>query len=362
MVTIDGLVILANIDTMVLDLRAELHNQGINLLKDVKIKDHTKDILITCPIHKNGQERDPSCGISKTTVIRNGKQYQAGTVHCFTCGYTADFFEFVSYCLGSTDRNYGRRYILQKYNTMAIEERPTIHLNFDRECKDSLPYSYMDESILDNYRYTCDYLFQRKFELSTILFYEYGYNPTRDTITIPVRDHKGGLVFVKQRFIDPPPGTNKYLNQSGIPKQHILYGFYQVLQLIRSIENGTCQNKKLEENYKKYGVILTEGEFNAAYLFQNGYPAVSLLGRILFEDRSRKRILQKELLLRYGIRDLVIWMDFDTPGLEAREKIIKQTYKDFRVRIPNQEDFSMYNDANDFTPEDLDRVKFIDPL
>ena len=359
MVTIDGLVILSDIDKMVLDLKFELHRQGINLLNDVKNKDYAKDVLVTCPVHNNGQERNPSCGISKKDVVRNGKLYPTGTVHCFTCGYTADFFEFVARCFGSTDRGYGKRYILQKYNTMAIEERPSIPLNFQREAKGATPYKYIDENILNDYKYVCDYLPQRKFEDRTIYFYEYGYNPAKDTITIPIRDHKGGLVFVKQRFIDPPPNMGKYLNQSGIPKQHILYGFWNVLQLIQSIQNGTCSNKKLEENYRKYGIILTEGEFNASYLFQEGYPAVSLLGRILFEDKTRKHILQKELLLRYGIRDLVVWMDLDEPGLEARTNIINQTYKDFRVRVPNQEKFPQYNDANDFTPEDLDQVVFL---
>ena len=38
MVIIDSQVILANMDTMVLDLQAELHNQGINLLKMLKLR------------------------------------------------------------------------------------------------------------------------------------------------------------------------------------------------------------------------------------------------------------------------------------------------------------------------------------
>lgn len=359
MVTLDGVVILSNIYSMIEDLKSDLNSQEINLLGAIKYREGQKDVMVSCPCHSNGQERNPSCGVSTVDITRNNKHYPAGTVYCFTCGYKADFFEFVSYCFGSTDRSVGKRHIIQKYNTMAIEERPSINLNFSRGSKKSLPYTYMDESILDSYRYTCDYLFQRQFEMPTILFYEYGYNPERDTITMPVRDHMGGLVFIKQRFIDPPPGMGKYLNMTGIPKQHILYGFWQVLQLIQAINEGTCTNKKLEENYRKYGLILTEGEFNASYLFQNGYPAVSLLGRILFEDRSKKNILQKELLLRYGIRDLVIWMDYDEYGLSARSNILKQTYKDFRVRIPNQEEFPQYNDANDFPPSVLDEVKFL---
>lgn len=356
MITLDGVVILADIYDMIQGLQFDLHAQGINLISDIKNRDTTKDVLITCPVHKSGQERKPSCGVSKIDVIRNGKQYPSGTVHCFTCGYTADFFEFVSYCFGTTQREFGKRYIIRKYNTMDISQRPDIKLNCERTKPGVMPYTYIDESILDNYRYTSDYLIQRKFDLNTILFYEYGVNKRDNTITMPVRDHKGGLVFVKQRLLNPPPGVDKYLNTAGVPKQYLLYGFYHVLKLIQSINNGTCSNKKLEENFKRYGITLTEGEFNASYLMQCGYPAISLLGRILFEDKTRKTIQQKELLLRYGIRQLMIWMDNDEPGQDAQKVIKLQTQSNFRISEPDYTLFPSLNDANDHTQEQIDII------
>jgi len=357
MLLLDGIVILANVDTIIEDLRSDLRSNNILKLEDTKSTNN--DLMCTCPHHANGQEHKPSCGVSLDVKVRNGKTYPAGTAHCFTCGYTADLFEFVAYCWGTTDRNYGKRYVLRKYNTMDIAQRPDIDLNFKRERIGASPYKYVDEFELDSYRYTSDYLYQRKFEDTTIEFYEYGLDIRNNAITLPVRDHKGGLVFIKKRYINPPPGMDKYMNESGIPKQYILYGFYQVLQLIKAINNGTCTNKKLEENYRKYGLFVTEGEFNASYLFQNGYPAVSLLGRILFEDRSKKRILQKELLLRYGIRDLVLWMDNDEPGKEAILSIYKQTSKQFRVLVPDFNQYPELNDANSFSPEQLDMQRFI---
>jgi hypothetical protein len=359
MVILDGIVILANIYDMLLDLRFDLNSQGISLLKDINYSVGKKDCQITCPVHKSGQESHPSCGVAVQDFIRNKKQYSAGTVFCFNCSYTADFFEFVSYCFGTTQRDFGKRYIIRKYNTMDIAQRPDIKLNCERSKPGVMPYKYIDESILDNYKYTSDYLIGRKFDLNTILCYGFGLNQLNNTITIPVRDHKDGLVFVKQRFINPPPGQDKYMNESGIPKQYILYGLNIIIKLIQAINNGTCQNKKLEENYKRYGVALTEGEFNAAYLVQCGYPAVSLLGRVLFEDKDRNTIQQFELLLRNGIRRLVIWTDLDESGKEAQKKIIKQTNGQFIVKVPNQDNFPQYNDANDFPLNDLDKVKFL---
>lgn len=360
MVILDNVVILSEVETIVESLQLDLRANDILLLKDIKNSSNAKDMMCTCPHHAMGMEHSPSCGISKVEKIRNGKQYPAGTVHCFTCGYTADLAEFTSKCFGSTDRNFGKRYILKKYNTMETNQRPDIKLNTSRE-RNTTSYKYLNELELDKYRYTSDYLYDRGFDDNTIEFYEYGLDINNNAITMPVRDHKGGLVFVKKRFINPPPGGEKYMNASGIPKQYILYGFYQILQLIQAINNGTCTNTKLMDNYKKYGLFLTEGEFNASYLFQNGYPAVSLLGRILFEDRSKKYTMQKELLLRYGIRDLVPWMDNDGPGQEAVVNIVGQTYKQFRVRIPDYSQFPGLNDANNFSPEQLDQQTFIVP-
>lgn len=358
MIQLDGVIILADVIDIISDLRIDLHLNGINLIADIKDRDSTKDVLITCPVHKEGQERKPSCGVSKAEVERNGRQYPAGMVHCFTCGYTADLFDFVSYCWGTTQRDYGKRYVIRKYNTMDIAQRPDIALNHSRPNKGMLPYKYIDESVLDNYRFTSDYLYSRKFNDNTIAFYEYGLNTRNNTITMPVRDHKGGLVFVKQRLINPPPGVDKYLNEKGVPKQYLLYGFYQMLQLIEAINNGTCQNKKLEDNYKRLGLILTEGEFNSSYLVQCGYPAVSLLGRILFEDKQRKSIQQKELLLRHGIRQLTPWMDFDQAGQEAQQKIVNQTFKEFRINQPDYTQFPELNDANDYDENQLDELTF----
>ena len=40
-----------------------------------KIKELPYDIMVSCPFHKDGQEKRASCGIRK----------EDGWVHCFTC-------------------------------------------------------------------------------------------------------------------------------------------------------------------------------------------------------------------------------------------------------------------------------------
>ena len=73
------------------ELKSQLALQGIYRFdKFIETENH---IQFNCPIHKGGQERKPSCGITKNRIITelgngNKKVTEAGTVHCFQCGYT----------------------------------------------------------------------------------------------------------------------------------------------------------------------------------------------------------------------------------------------------------------------------------
>ena len=70
-------------------LTEQLHQQGIEYLS--KVKDSGKNIQITYPVHNEGRERKPSCGI-----LKEGNKYtESGTVHCFTCNYNASLIEMI---------------------------------------------------------------------------------------------------------------------------------------------------------------------------------------------------------------------------------------------------------------------------
>lgn len=60
-----------------IDIIKELREQLV--LKDIylfnRIKELPEDIMVSCPFHKDGQEKKPSCGIRK----------KDGWTHCFTC-------------------------------------------------------------------------------------------------------------------------------------------------------------------------------------------------------------------------------------------------------------------------------------
>ena len=104
MITIWKTPIVATVEQVLKDLKLQLYGAG--LLKE--IKNTGSDLMCTCPFHANGKEHNPSCGVLLQQKVTKDKTYEAGTVHCYTCGYTADLPQFVAdtcfiYLLHSSD-------------------------------------------------------------------------------------------------------------------------------------------------------------------------------------------------------------------------------------------------------------------
>ena len=89
--------------------------------------------MITCPVHKNGQEHKPSCGLSIIDKYRGDKLIPGGTVHCFTCNYTATLTEFISNCFGYQDAGlFGNKWIKAQYNVALTAKTRHVDLNLSR--------------------------------------------------------------------------------------------------------------------------------------------------------------------------------------------------------------------------------------
>ena len=73
------------------------------ILHDIVDKERDKNVTITCPFHKNGAENKPSCHVFKE---EDDPKITYGTVHCFTCGYSASLPQFVADCFGE-DYSFG---------------------------------------------------------------------------------------------------------------------------------------------------------------------------------------------------------------------------------------------------------------
>lgn len=203
--------------SMIIDeLRSQLNANGIKLLSG--IKDTPDNIMVTCPYHKNGQERKPSAGIKKST----------GVFHCFACGETHSLNEMISYCFGKTDDlvgAFGWNWLLKNFLTVSIEDRRDLNLDLTRNNNSDSAVRFVTEEELDKYRVYHRYMWKRKMTPEVVDIFDVGYDEDTKCITFPVRDVKGNCLFIARRSVN-----SKFFNYpAGVEKP--VYGLYELSQL-----------------------------------------------------------------------------------------------------------------------------------
>lgn len=177
MITIWGVPIVATVEQVLKDIKLELYGTG--LLKEMN--NTGSDLMVTCPFHKGGKENKPSCGVLLKEKKVNGKSYEAGTVHCYTCGYTAELPQFVADVLGLGNALAGYKWLVGKYNYSTVEREP-LELNLYRG--QAQKASHMDEELVEKYHRAlleseaaCEYLHKRKLASWVLDAYKVGFDP-----------------------------------------------------------------------------------------------------------------------------------------------------------------------------------------
>ena len=97
MIILNNKVINASVLDILKELRWQLNQNDIDKLKVIKVNGNNAQI--TCPVHKEGKESKPSAGVT----LDNAGKAEAGTCHCFTCGYVASLPQLISDCFGYND-------------------------------------------------------------------------------------------------------------------------------------------------------------------------------------------------------------------------------------------------------------------
>lgn len=307
--------IVESVYNILLKLRIDLEAAGVKRFST--IKNLGENIQISCPIHKGGQEKRPSCGIR----AKEGTNVEVGQVHCFSCGYKATLAKMISDCFGvEDDGQFGERWLLRNFVSVEIIERPELHFEFNRRGGKNNVVKYIPEAELDGYRYYHDYMYERKLTDELIREYDIGYDHATECITFPVRDLTGGTLFVARRSV-----KTKWFNYpSGVEKP--LYGLYELSKYpqwnkgtLRD-ENGhytgavrgfekiiICESMINAITCRKYGdfAVATNGaKFSALQLEQlKKLPTRKFL--IGFDDDFAGRISAKVLQLRLGQRFIV---------------------------------------------------------
>ena len=305
---IDNVVFNEDLVDILYELREQLKINGISLFQD--IKDSGDNIMVTCPYHKNGQERKPSAGILKAN----------GTFHCFTCNETHSLPEVISYCFGKNDFGlFGHQWLVKNFATLSIENRKDIKLDFERDVQPN-QHTFVKEEELNSYRYYHPYMYERKLNNDVIERFDIGYDKDTECITFPIRDINGNTLFVARRSVK----TKYFHYPSNVEKP--IYGYYELLQL---------------DSFPKE-VIICESMLDALVCWVWGKYAVALNG--LGSYKQYKELSKMEC------RKFILATDNDNAGLLARKRLrsyIKNHIITEYELPPNKKDL------NDLTEEEF---------
>ncbi len=298
-------------------LHTELSSQGIDKIRGLKRSG--ANIQFTCPIHSDGQERKPSCGIS---IVDRGA-VPAGTVHCFACGYTATLPEMISHCFGYDDQgHFGTRWLASRFLVASVENRADIQLDCSRGKKENQTIQYVTEEELDSYRFIHPYMYQRKLTDDVIEKFDVGYDRKQKTLTFPVRDKQGRTLFIARRSV-----VTKFFHYP----ENALKPVYGVYELPDDVDE----------------VIICESIINCLTCWVYGRPAVALNG-------TGSGPQYKELR-EMPVRKFILALDPDAAGQRGSEKLRKQLTNKLVTSFIIPEG----KDINDLTKEEFDNLKEI---
>lgn len=309
-------------------LQSEIYNRtGITFLGKFIVSD--TDIQFCCPFHSNGQEKRPSCGITRVEKGTGKNKIPAGTVHCFTCGATTSLENMVSYLFGFNDEGiYGSKWLISKFLSVEIEDRKDIRLEFNRYKADTILKKYVSEKELDRYRYIHPYMYKRGMTDDLIEKFDIGYDPafklkkgekTFPCITFPVRDKQGNTLFIARRAID----FKLYHYPEGVDKP--LYGVYEL-------------------DYSKNTLVVCESIINAITATKYRDNAIALLGT----GAKNQYDLIKKLPFRY----IIAAFDGDEAGERGAYRLIKNLPNKLvkALKVPQGKDI------NDLTEEEYNNL------
>ena len=300
MITVWSTPLIASVEQVVSDLKLERFEEG--LLRE--INNTGSDLMCTCPFHKGGRENKPSCGVLLREKLVKERKYEAGTVHCYTCGYTADLPQFVADFLGLTSPVQGFKWLVARYNYNSSSREP-IELNLYRG--QAPQASYMDEAEVERFyqellksKAACEYLHNRALSDWLIDAFKLGFDPEDGVVLFPVRDMSGKVVFYKGRSLK---GKHFY-NAKDIDKTSQIFGLYELCNGRFPYGAATPEDE----------IWIAESEIDALSLMEYGKYAVAIMGSHISEAQCKE-------LESTPFRRFVLVLDNDEAGRKGAAQI-----------------------------------------
>ena len=312
---------LCKIGNKVIDASVEkILHEAKNDLTNGKLKHiypRGRNLIITCPSHKDGKESKPSCNV---LAVDDDPKVEYGTAHCFACGYSAKLPQLIA-DLFDESYQFGEDWLLDRFCNVFIE-RDILLPSFDLEPTVIEKNEILDESILTDYDFYHPYMWKRGLSKEVVDEFRVGYDKIRDAITFPVYDERHRLVMITARCV-----STKFFFIPGEVEKPV-YLLYDVL----------------EKNQDT--VFVCESQINALYL----RSLFNVSAVALFGTGSHTQL---ETLKKSGIRNYILCFDGDTAG---RKGAIR-----FQNALSNQAmiteiKFPQGKDANNYSKEELIQI------
>ena len=294
-----------NLIDIIQELKQQLELNNIFLFS--RIKELPEDLMVSCPFHKEGQEKKPSCGIRKSD----------GWAHCFSCDTSCSLEQLISRCFGVDDLGqYGLNWLKNNFLGDISEER-NISISLDRKLlkinpqnnqNQNLNTNYISDVELNKYRYYHPYMYERKMTNEVIEIFDIGYDKETNCITFPIRDKNGNCLFVARRSV-----SVKYFNYPNNAEKP-LYGVYELYQL---------------KEFPKE-VYICESMIDAITLWTYKKYAVALNGL-----GTKNQIAE---LNKLPCRKFILATDNDAAGQKARQKLRDAIYNQIvtEIKLPKR--------------------------
>lgn len=299
----------------------------INILKQVKselnngklkdIKDKHKDIRITCPFHKNGLEKNPSCGVYSGD---GDLDLPPGFFHCFTCGESGPLTKLIGECFDA-DTSFGEEWLMARFGSeLSIEQSG---LNLKEIKKEEIAPTYLDESLLNNFQSYHPYMKARKLLPEVVEKYKIKYDPNSRNLLFPVWDENNHLITITQRSVD----TKFFYLDENLEKPIYLLNFFK--------------------NSKE--VYVCESQINTLTLIGYSLPSIALFGT--------GNSIQYNKLKKLPIKHYILSLDPDEAGIKGTYRFISNMPKDVFIDVL---ELPKGKDINDLSKEEFNSLTPID--
>lgn len=278
-----------------------------------------ENVMACCPFHK---ESSPSFGVNVLT----------GVFNCFGCGSKGGFGLLVK-LLDSFDTVFdAEEYLIGMFGRYSTVTDKPLTLSFTE--RDVYEDYWVDDSVLNQYKFRHPYLGQRGITEKYQRLYGIGYSQSKNAVTVPYRDSLGRLLTVKFRKV-----SNK--------------SFWYAPALPRRIKAETLWGLDKVVKWKLKTVAITEGEIDALSVVQaEMIGAVAIGGNQFTKEQSISLIktLPEDT-------EIVVFTDNDDGGELAKSLITERLAGRFKL---SEVDWSLIQhedkppkDANDLTTEEV---------